>query len=158
MIDQDPTPSIQLDEAFEKNGLQLRYPGFWQLECTEDGETSSITILAENTAFWMVSIVPGMVTADEVLDSALESYQEEYDEFDVYERKMDKSNSWMTQELEVVCHDLITSVTLNAIELEECSLFVLYQGEDSDLDEKRSTFDAMTASLRVIPEEIGGSS
>ncbi|HBN74243.1 MAG TPA: hypothetical protein DD473_00150 [Planctomycetaceae bacterium] len=155
MIDQDPTANVPLDEAFEKNGLQLRYPGYWQLEYTEEGETSSVTILTETTAFWMVSIVPGTATADEVLDAALESYQEEYDEFDVYERKMDKSNSWMTQELEVVCHDLITNVALNAIELEECSLFVLYQGEDADLDEKRSTFDAITGSLRVIPEEIG---
>ncbi|MCG6157660.1 hypothetical protein [Rubinisphaera margarita] len=145
---------IPLDETLELRGVVVRYPGFWSVERTEDDEKLSVTLNSTGTTFWMLTIIPGPVDFGSVFEAAIKSYEEEYEDVDVYDRLDEEHADWIQQELELQCHDLVTKVVLNVMPLEVCSLFILYQGLDSELDNLRPLLDSITSSVRIDPQQL----
>ncbi len=154
MSSETENSDIPLDESLELRGIVIRYPGFWSVERQDDGERLSITLQSSGTTFWMLTIVPGPIDYETLLDTAIESYEDEYDDVDAYDRIDDEEADWIHQELELQCHDLVTKVVLNVMPLEVCSLFVLYQGLDSELDDLRPLLDAITSNVRIDPQQL----
>jgi len=145
---------VPLDETLELRGVFIRYPGFWNVDRQDEGGKLSITLQSTGTTFWMLTIVPGPVDYETILDTAIESYEDEYDDVDAYDRVDDEEADWIHQELELQCHDLVTKVVLNVMPLEVCSLFVLYQGLDTELDDLRPLLDSITSNVRIDPQQL----
>lgn len=141
------TPSAQLDQQYQQGNLNFQYPGYWQLEEFASPEEQSATILTDSTSFWMVSVIRNVDDVEQVLESALAAFEEEYEDLDIYERQDGFLPGWVRQELEFQYQDLVSSVVLQARLREDHVLLVLYQGHDRDLEEYRYTFDQMTATL-----------
>lgn len=140
-------PSSPLDAVYENGGLMFRYPGYWQMEEFTSDEEHSATVLTDNSAFWMVSLIRDVGDVDAVLDSALAAFEDEYEDLDIYERVPDKPPGWTSQELEFQYQDLVSSVVLQSIAGGHGALLVLYQGHDRDLEEHQAIFEQMTASV-----------
>lgn len=138
-----------LDQQYQSGDLSFRYPGFWQLEEFASPEELSATVLTEDTSFWMASIIRNADSVEDVLESALAAFEDEYEDLDIYERQDEHLPGWSRQELDFHYQDLISSVVLQATAGVDCVLLVIYQGHDQDLDAHLDIFDAMTATLRV---------
>jgi len=148
-MDAPMDPSSTLDAVYEAGGMMFRYPGFWQVEEFTSEEEHAATVLTDNSAFWMASLIRGVDDVDAVLDSALAAFEEEYEEVDVYERTPDNPPGWTSQELEFQYQDLVSSVVLQAVAGSLGAVLIMYQGHDKDLEEHQDLFDEMTTTLQV---------
>lgn len=150
MHNPDDSPEILIDQQYQRGDLSFRYPGYWQLEEFVSEDEQSATVLTEGTSFWMVSLIRNVDDIEQVLESALAAFEDEYEELDVYERQDDHLPGWARQELEFDYQDLISTVVLQAIAVPGNQvLLVIYQGQDQELEEFREIFDRMTSSLSL---------
>ena len=74
-----------MEEIYEGHGIRFRYPGYWELTEQVDDEATSITVASPETSFWSISLFEDGPPPQEVLESAVEAFQEEYAEVDVYD-------------------------------------------------------------------------
>src|SRR5271170_7535985 len=108
-----------MDTAYEGYGIRFRYPGTWSLSEQEQDRLTSITVDSPETSSWSVSLFFDHPSPEDVLDSAVEAFREEYDEVDVYpvEAKMAKHAS-VARDVDFVCFELISSAFLRAFRAE----------------------------------------
>lgn len=136
-----------LDQQYLAGNLRFRYPGFWKLEEFASPEEQSATLLTEDTAFWMASLIRDVDSVEDVLQSALAAFEDEYEDLDIYDLSEDSLPGWYRQELDFQYQDLISSVVLQATLVPGGVLLVITQGHDRDLETHRELFDAVTATL-----------
>jgi len=146
-----------IDELFEKyddHGVQFSYPGHWELSEQESENEVSVSVTSAETSFWALTLFFDGPDPEYVIKSALETFRDEYDEFDVYETKSKLSgHECVSRDLEFVCLELINSVFLRAFRADKFTAFVMYQGTDQELEQTRTIMDAICASLKCVEED-----
>lgn len=150
MSQSEYSPEAELDQHYERLEIAFDYPGYWDVEDFDSPEEQAATVLTDNTAFWMASVIRHVEDVEHVIESALAAYEEEYDGIDVYERQDNALPGWIRQELEFHCQDLVNTVVLQARAGEDHVMLVLYQGQDRDLEDYRLIFDRMTGTLQTV--------
>ncbi len=108
-----------MEEIYEGHGIRFRYPVYWEVTEQEDDEATSITVASPDTSFWSISLFHDAPSPQEVLESALEAFREEYAEADVYsstERIGDRAG--VARDLDFVCFELINSAFLRSFQTE----------------------------------------
>ena len=143
-----------MEEIYEGHGIRFRYPVYWEVTEQEDDEATSITVASPDTSFWSISLFHDAPSPQEVLESALEAFREEYAEADVYastERIGDRAG--VARDLDFVCFELINSAFLRSFQTERYTVLVLYQGFDGELETTRPLLEAISASLAFAGED-----
>lgn len=143
-----------MEEIYEGHGIRFRYPVYWEVTEQEDDEATSITVASPDTSFWSISLFHDAPSPQEVLESALEAFREEYAEADVYsstERIGDRAG--VVRDLDFVCFELINSAFLRSFQTERYTVLVLYQGFDGELETTRPMLEAISASLAFAGED-----
>jgi hypothetical protein len=72
-------------QVYETHGVRFEYPDGWELSVDESEDQIAATVEGPGTAFWTMSLIFERPPADEIIDSALQCFEEEYGEIDVYE-------------------------------------------------------------------------
>ena len=72
-----------MNQQFHGLGIQFRYPDDWTLTEELGDDEVSITVASSETAFWSVTILRHRPDPDAVLQTAIETFRDEYDELDV---------------------------------------------------------------------------
>jgi len=143
-----------MEEIYEGHGIRFRYPAYWELTEQEDDEAISITVASPETSFWSISLFREGPTPQQVLDSAVEAFQEEYAEADVYPstgRIGDRGG--VARDVDFVCFELINSAFIRSFQTEHFTVLVLYQGFDAELETTRLLLEAISASLAFAGED-----
>lgn len=140
-----------LSETFSNHGVRFDYPGDWEIsEQARDGERS-VTVSSPGTAFWSLSLYFDKPDPEEVMETALAAFREEYPELDAYpgrDRVCDQQT--LAQDIEFVCWDLLNSAWVRVFRTEEFTALVLYQGNDRELESCGEILTRMTRSLTCI--------
>ena len=137
-----------MDRVFEGHGIRFEYPDDWILHEQSSPEEFTLTVQSPNTSFWSLTLLFDRPDSQRVIDSALEVFQEEYTEIDVYPSDVRLNDQpTVACELDFVCHELIGSAFLRAVAAPDCTLLVLYQGADLELDELQPVLEKITRSL-----------
>ncbi|MDA0589162.1 MAG: hypothetical protein O2820_14720 [Planctomycetota bacterium] len=134
--------------VFEEHGVRFEYPSDWTLsQDSEDGNVA-ITVESGGTAFWMLTILQDRPPAEEVIQAAVDSLQDEYDDCDIYESS-EQICLLPTEgcDVDFSCMELINRACLRSCEGDTTSLFVLYQTSDIEAEETTPVLQAMTQSL-----------
>ena len=137
-----------MDQVYDAHGIRFQFPDDW--EVTEQRRGTEIWISAESpyTAFWCLGLFPDRPHAEHVIESALESFCDEYDDLDIYPSDAQQSDArTVARDLEFVSMDLINSAFLRAFETEAFTALVLFQANDAELEETRPIFEKMCRSL-----------
>lgn len=141
---------MSLLETYRGNGVQFSYPEFWELSEQRDAEQVSIAVTSPGTSFWSLSLFFGRPSCEDLIDSALDAFREEYDEIDVYpSAKQLGPYPCQGRDLQFVCLELINSASLRALQSGGVTAFVLYQATDQELEETRPILEAISSSLRL---------
>ena len=141
--------------VYEGHGIRFRYPASWALSEQEDDRLTSVTVDSPETSSWSVSLFSDGPSPEEVVHSAIEAFREEYAEVDVYPaeaRMADRSS--VARDVDFVCFELISSAFLRAFRAERCTVLVLYQGFDGELETTRPLLEAISASLALDDEPV----
>ena len=75
---------LKMNETYEGHGIRFRYPAHWELSEQPGDDATSITVESPETSSWTVSLFFDGPSPEEVVDSAVQAFREEYDEVDVY--------------------------------------------------------------------------
>src|SRR5580704_9701761 len=143
-----------MEELYEGHGIRFRYPAYWELTEQEDEEATSITVASPETSFWSISLFKDGPPPQQVLESAMEAFREEYTEVDVYAstaRTGDRAG--VARDVDFVCFELINSAFLRAFQTERFTVLVLYQGFDAELEMTLPLLEAISASLAFAGED-----
>ena len=140
-----------MTEWYDDDGVRFAYPESWELTReVEDAGVVMLTVSGDGTSFWTLAIYPGVISATELVESAVEAYCEEYEEADVYPVEGSLCGfPCEGRDVEFVCLELINTASLRAFEAPGFTAVVLFQGTDQELRETRPVLEAITGSLAL---------
>jgi len=142
------------DEVYDSNGVRFRYPAWWELDEQIQGNEVSITVSSPGTAFWSLTLLLEAPLPENVIESALQVYREEYEEIDIYPiETMLCHRSNVARDLEFVCLELINSAYLRAFRTGEFTALILYQGTDAELQACKQILEEISDSLECEGDE-----
>ena len=140
---------MPLLETYRSHGVEFTYPEHWELAEDREGEQLSVSVSSPGTSFWLLSLFFDRPAPDQLIESALQAYREEYDELDVYPAaKRLGSYDCIGRDVQFVCLELINSASLCALQNGGVTALVLYQGTDHELEETRPILEAISSSLQ----------
>lgn len=135
-------------QVYEKHGVRFEYPDGWELSVDDSDDQIAVTVEGPGTAFWTISLISERPPAEEIIDSALQCFEEEYGEIDVYES--DERICLLPTvglNLDLISLDIVSKVALRACETDEFSIFSMFQISEVEFDEFGPILQAMNASL-----------
>ncbi|MDA0283186.1 MAG: hypothetical protein O3B13_08520 [Planctomycetota bacterium] len=134
--------------VYEEHGVRFEYPEGWELGHEHHDGDFSVTVESDGTAFWMLSVLQGRPTAEEVVEAALESFKAEYDSVDVYESQ-DRICMLPTVAKEIDFYELemVNRASLRACETDSTTMFVLLQMSDTERAEIGPLLKSISESL-----------
>ena len=133
---------------YEGDGIRFRYPEIWNLAEDRRHAELTITVAADETAFWSITLLYDRPGAKQVLKQAVEVFREEYDELDEHPLKIEIAHQAAEgADLEFVCWDLLNSAFLRVFRTGRFTVVLLAQTVDTELEQVLPVFEAITASL-----------
>ena len=139
----------QLDQL-ERHGISLQYPENWEIEEESDDERYTASLSSADTSFWTMTVFFDRPEPAYVLQQALDSLEEEYEDLDTYPvatRICDCETEGM--DVSFVCLELTNSAFLRCFQVAEGTVLLYYQSTDEELVETRAIMDAITQSLEA---------
>ncbi|MEX0717097.1 MAG: hypothetical protein WD066_10930 [Planctomycetaceae bacterium] len=133
---------------YAKHGIRFRYPDDWDIAEERLEEGVCVTVAGEGTSFWSVSLYDGAPRPEDVIDTAVEAFRDEYDELDEYpveSRLAGVPN--VGRDIEFVSLDVLNTACVRSFRAGDATAFVLYQADDRDLEETREILEGISASL-----------
>lgn len=135
--------------VYAKSGIQFQYPENWTLEEAEDDEASTqLTVSSPNTAFWSLSVYPGLRDVRLLLEEVLQAMQAEYPELE-YEQ----ADQWIEKhplvgyDINFYYLDLTNTAFVRVFQYHDATYLLLSQTEDHELEIAEPVFQAMMLSL-----------
>ena len=136
---------------YEGHGVGFEYPDIWELTVEAVDRDVLLTVSADGVCFWALRILGECPGADEVIESCVAAFRDEYDDIEVQEsRGVLAELPAVCREVEFSCFELLNSVSLSCVRSSEMSLLAWWQGTDHELTEIRAVFDRITQSVRIL--------
>lgn len=136
---------------YEGHGVSFEYPGYWEISEEADGKDVMITVAADNTCFWTLRILHDCPRPDEVVNSCIDAFKQEYDDPEVTETSgVLAEMPAFCREVEFSCLELLNSVALSSVRSSKMTLLAWWQGTDHELESTRSILDRITQSVRIL--------
>lgn len=144
-----------MSAIFDQSGVRFAYPESWTIENPPDEEAEvQVTASSEGTAFWSLSVYPGLRDIRGLLGEVLQAMQAEYPalEHDPADEIVE-GTSVVGYDLSFYCLDLTNSAWIRVFHRNQATYLLLAQAEDKEFEEVEPVFEAMTACL-LRPELI----
>ncbi|MEM6797969.1 MAG: hypothetical protein AAF589_00515 [Planctomycetota bacterium] len=144
-----------MSAIFDQSGVRFAYPESWTIESPPDDEADlQVTASSAETAFWSLSVYPGLRDIRELLEEVLQAMRAEYPalEHDPADEIVD-GTPVVGYDLSFYCFDLTNSAWVRVFHRDQATCLLLCQAEDREFDEVEPVFEAMTACL-LRPELV----
>ncbi|HWB10740.1 MAG TPA: hypothetical protein VG826_16035 [Pirellulales bacterium] len=135
--------------TYEKLGIRFQYPDNWTLDEGEalEGE-KSVSVYSPGGAFWSVMIHPPWQAPEELVDAALTTMKEVYDELDAEAVEETVGQTDLVGcDMNFYCLDLTNTAAVRSGRTDEATLVIFWQADDRELAEVEAIFRAITLSL-----------
>ncbi len=139
-----------MEKIYLTHGISFRYPEDWELSVQPQEQAQEIEIIVDSpqTSFWGLTLFFNGPQAEEVIKTALRTFQEEYDEIDIYPSTAKLcGRRTIARDLQFVCMDLINSTFLRAFETDRFTALVLFQATDNELDKTLPLLERLNRSM-----------
>jgi len=135
--------------TYEKLGIKFQYPDNWTLDEGEalEGE-KSVSVYSPGGAFWSVMIHPRSQAPEELVDAALKTMQQDYDELDAEAVEETVGQIDLVGcDMNFYYLDLTNTAAVRSGRKDEATLVIFWQADDRELAEVEAVFRAITLSL-----------
>ena len=144
--------------TYEAHGIRFQFPKNWKINEERSNNQLSITVSSPDgpdTLFWTLSLFYEIPSENELIETALEAFREEYDEIDIYPvAKTVCDRESVGRDLEFLCLELINSACLRAFRTNHFSALILYQGTDHELKTAKEQLEKISLSLVCLEDEF----
>ncbi len=136
-------------ELYQGHGVSFQYPPAWEIEETGGEEAMTITLSTGQTGFWSITVMPDRPRPEDVMETSIAAFSESYPEMDRYssEGKLG-SFPFLKEEIEFVCHDLLSTAELLTLRTGRFTILVMCQYYDREEEDLKPAFDQITSSLQ----------
>ncbi len=134
---------------YEKLGIKFQYPENWTLDEGEalEGE-KSVSVYSPGGAFWSVMIHPRSQAPEKLVDAALQTMKQVYDELDAETVAETIGRVDLVGcDMNFYCLDLTNTAAVRSGYTDDATLVVFWQADDRELGEVEAVFRAITLSL-----------
>jgi len=137
-------------DTFERDGVRFRYPGDWQLETETEGEGWTASLQSPDTAFLVISYVPGVDDPGDLVDAAVEGLRADYPDLDA-EDAVDTiaGQPALGADVNFVHFDLTNTCWVRAVPAADGAVLVMAQCTDDELPDQGQVLKAVLASIAV---------
>ena len=140
--------------VYQKHGARFQYPRGWTLTEEPSDQEVCITVNSPDTAFWSLTLFFDGPSPDEVSETVIQAFQDEYEELDVYtESAFVGPHEAVGLHFEFMTLDLMNSAFVRICRTEQFTAVLLYQGTDQELEDSGDVLDAISASLEFDSSE-----
>jgi hypothetical protein len=139
-----------MTSLYSGHGLHFRYPDDWRLSEDRAGDELAITVRPDqdSTAFWSATLLFERPAVQDALRAVVEAFEEEYEELDVYPAdETIAGRDALGRDIDFVCLELTNSAFVRVFRAASCTIVVLSQATDGELDGLLSEFQEITSSL-----------
>ena len=137
-----------MEKIYLTHGISFRYPEDWELSVQQQEQEIAIIVDSPDTSFWGLTLFFNCPRAEDVVETALRTFQEEYDEIDIYPSAAQIcERRTIARDLQFVCVDLINSAFLRAFETDRFTALVLFQATDNELDKTLPLLERLCRSM-----------
>ena len=137
-----------MTQIYEQHGIRFRYPAEWTLGEEQEGETVAITVTSPETSFWSLWLLPDRPNPQQLIDSAIQAFEDDYDDVDRYQSESEICEyPALSCDIEFVSMELINSAFVRAFRTGRFSVLILYQGTDHELEYSKKELIEITDSL-----------
>lgn len=135
-------------ETYCEHGVRFLYPQGWEIVEEQQGSTVAVTLNSPETSFWSLWLMSDRPNPEEILESAVTAFEDDYEDVDVYRSEGELCEYPCLQcEVEFVSLELINSASLRAFRTGRFSVLILAQGTDRELEYSRPILEAVTDSF-----------
>ncbi len=136
---------------YDDRGIRFEYPDGWEVEVTDDGPRTAVTIQSPaGPAFSLVTVDDSRPSPEELVDEALAALRDEYPELDATPaRETIGGHEAAGFDVEFFSLDLTNTCAIRAFRTPHRTVFVMTQWSDVEGDEPE---DALRALRRSIEE------
>lgn len=139
-----------MDTIYQSNGVTFRYPSEWELTEEQTDEQLSITVTSPQTAFWTLILFPDCPEPDDVVETVLDAFHEEYPEMDEYPTKARIGRRrTVGRDIDFVCLDVLNLARVRAFRTSGFTALVLFQMTEAEEDETGPILEMITRSLSL---------
>lgn len=141
---------MKMPKQFNGFGVSFLYPDNWRItdEQTDNDSIRGLTLESPVGAFFSITRYSNTSNVDEMMANAQSAMEEEYEEIETDEFEVaigDRILTGVSQSFYYL--DLLITSKLLAFTHEQDLFMIQIQGEDRDLDQLESVFQAMMVSL-----------
>lgn len=144
-----------MTETFDDLGIRFEYPAEWELEVTEDGAITTVSIQSPSgPAFALVTIDESCPAPIEVIEAALEAMREEYPGLDsTPAREMIDGHPAIGHDVEFFSLDMTSGCIIRCFRTERRTVLVFGQWSDIEDEATCAALAAMRKSLEETDAE-----
>ena len=138
-----------MPSTYEKLGIKFQYPENWSLDEAEalEGE-KSVSVYSPGGAFWSVMVHPKWQAPEELVETALQTMKQVYDELDAEAAEETVGKVALVGcDMNFYCLDLTNTASVRSGRTGEATLVIFWQADDRELAEVEAVFRAITRSL-----------
>ena len=140
---------------YDSNGVRFRFPQHWKIHEEHSDNQLSITVSSPKTSFWTLSLFFDSLPEDELMETALDAFREEYEELDIYPvAETICHRESLARDLDFFCFELMNSAFLRAFETDSFTALILYQGTDHELEMTRAQLEKISLSMHYEGDEL----
>jgi hypothetical protein len=141
---------------FREDGIAFVYPADWEISRERKGGELSITLAGAGTAFATIVVLFDRPGAEEVIETAVDAFREDYPDLDVHTTRAQLCDlPTLARDLEFFCHELTNTARLRAFDTERCTVLLLCQTNDGELSDAEPVFDQLAKTLSINEGEMG---
>lgn len=135
--------------CYQKLGIKFQYPENWTLDEAEAlAGDQSVTVYSPGGAFWSVVVHPRSQAPQELVETAVQTMKELYDELDIEAiEEIIGETPLAGYDINFYCLDLTNTAAVRGGRTADATLLLFWQADDRELNEVEAVFHAMTRSL-----------
>lgn len=138
-----------MKDIFEDHGVRFEYPSDWEIEVTDDGEITTVSLQSPGRpAFALVTLDESMPEPEDVAEEVLDTMREEYPGLDVSPvREKIAGHQVVGHDLDFISLDMTSVCQIRAFRTNQRTVLVFGQWSDFEDEPARAAMGVLQASF-----------
>ncbi len=137
-------------EVYSDRGISFHHGRGWSVASEDKPGERVVSVTGATSGFWSLMIFLDRPDPEDVLETVLASFRDEYDDLDEYDAEAEICGQpALARDLGFFCYDLTNTAEIRVFQTDRLTVLVLCQATDDDWDEVADQLHQMTATLEL---------
>ncbi|QDU80818.1 hypothetical protein Pla110_25530 [Polystyrenella longa] len=145
-----------LTESYQQHGVSFSYPSGWTLTEQASEEEIQVMVQSPGTGFWILTLYFERPAMDDLIQSAIETYRDEYQAIDSFPSEQQVgAHVGSAVEIEFSCLDLMNTASIRTFATDRFTVLILSQYSAEESEQISQLQQLMTQSIQCAEDFFG---